>query len=143
MDFTLILIGLIWGAGAGYLLVRAVDPLLGMLFCLSALVRLRWRRLAKKSTAGLVGADTLLGVMFWIGVQLLLFCGLLMLGDHLVHQGGVFRYQGAGVIAFALPAGAVVLVQLQTVRRRVTTAWKMSHEYDFAERRKRTRVLGV
>lgn len=140
MSITSIFIALIWGVAAGYALPRVFDSLLGLIFCLHGLLLTHWKRLASKAATGIIRPATLYSVIFWVCLPLLLFGSLLKLGHNFSAELG-FYYHGIEALVFTVVASATGLSQLPAMRRRLVTAWKMSHEYDYAERRKRTRML--
>ena len=62
-------------------------------------------------------------------------------GDDLARHNLRFEYSGNDATLFFLAAGALVLSRLLTTRRRLVHYWRMSHEFDYAERRCRTQLL--
>lgn len=140
MSFSLIAIALGWGLVAGYLTLRGLASLLGMVFCLQALLRWRWQRLAGKLTTG-VKPGSNLDLLVKLSLWLLLFAALLQLGDNYVRFNLGFAYAGRSGIAFGLAAVGVILALLPATRRRLLHYWRMSHVFDYAERRRRTQLL--
>lgn len=140
MNITSICIALAWGTVAGFLLPRIIGSLLALTFCLHGLLLTHWKRLANKAATGLIRPGTLADVIFWTCLSLVIFGTLLKLGDK-ISSGFGFDYHGAAALLFAAAACISGATQLRPLWRRLVTSWKMSHEYDYAERRKRTRML--
>lgn len=141
MNTILVVIALFWGLLAGYLMLRLVDSLLGLLFCVHGLFERRWKKLADKNATGLIRPRLILKLALRLGCYALL-CGLLLdTGDDLLRRAYRFRYAALPGVLFALAAGAVILSRLLVSWQRMKLVWRMSHEFDFAERRERTRLL--
>lgn len=140
MSFNLAVIALVWGLVAGYLALRCLDCLFGVGFCLQALLRWRWKRLAGKVTTG-VKPESNLDLLVKHSLCLLLFATLLHLGDKFVRGHLRFDYAGSPGIAFGLAAAGLILALLPATRRRLLHSWRMSHVFDYAERRRRTQLL--
>lgn len=140
MSFHLGAIALGWGLVAGYLALRTLDSLLGLAFCLQALLRWRWKRLAGKVTTG-VKPESNLDLLVKLSLWLLLFATLLHLGDKFVRSSLRFDYAGSPGIAFGLAAAGLTLALLPATRRRLLHYWRLSHVFDYAERRRRTQLL--
>ncbi len=140
MTVKTIFTAIIWGALAGALAMQALANLLALCYCLHGLLQTRWKRLAKKVT-GQVKYSTILPLMFKVALYVLLFMMLLNFGDRYVRQQFWFSYQGHAGILFAIVATVAALALLPLTWRRLRVIWRMSHEFDFAERRQRTRML--
>ena len=141
MTTATIAIALIWGAIAGYLAIRTLDNLIALGFCLHGLFIGRWRRLATKATTGRVNPEITRRLMLRLTLYVMLFTGLLRLGYDFTRQKLWFDYGGDGALLFAAVAGIVALCRLPAARRRLTVVWRMSHEFDYAEKRQRTLQL--
>lgn len=137
MSLALTATALLWGLIAAYLAVRAVDSLLGVAFCLHGLVHGRWKRLARRVATGVVKADVLLDVLVKLALYAALYAALLYLGNDLARYKLRFSYAGP----FALAAGALILARLPATWRRLVHYWRLSHQFDYAERRRRTQLL--
>jgi hypothetical protein len=140
MSIHLVAIALGWGPVAGYLALRTLDSLLGAGFCLQALLAWRWKRLAGKVATG-VKPESNLDLLVKLSLCLLLFATLLHLGDKFVRSKWGFDYAGSPGIAFGLAAAGLMLPLLPATRRRLLHYWRMSHLFDYAERRRRTQLL--
>lgn len=140
MSFDLVAIALGWGLVAGYLALRSLDSLLGVGFCLQALLVWRWQRLAGKLATG-VKPESNLDLLVKHSLCLLLFVTLLHLGDKFVRSNLRFDYAGSSGTAFALAAAGLIFALLPASRRRLLHYWRMSHVFDYAERRRRTQLL--
>ncbi len=134
-----IAIALIWGAICGYLALRLIDSLLGIGFCVHGLFAGRWRQLAKK--AGRVKPVVILRLMLRLAVLALLFGYLLHIGYQYTRYPLLFDYRSSGAILWAVVALAVLLSRLPALRWRLLVYWKITHEYDYAERLRRTFLL--
>jgi hypothetical protein len=141
MSLTLVATALAWGLLFGYLAIRALDSLLGILFCLHGLLIWRWQRLAVKVPTGLAKPENIVGLLFKLTLYALLFATLMRFGDDFVCGNLRFAYSGVGNLFFFLAVGALILGRLSATRRRLVHYWRMSHEFDYAGRRRRTRVL--
>jgi hypothetical protein len=111
------------------------------MFCLHALLLGHWKRLAGKIPTGVVPAESLLGLLLRLLIGVLLFTLLLYFGDELVRRHLRFNYTDNSANLFVLAAVALVLSRLSVIQRRLLLYWRMSHELDFAERRRRTSLL--
>jgi hypothetical protein len=131
---------MIWGGLAGALGVQLLANGLGLLFCLHGMLQTRWKRLSKKLT-GQVKYSTILPLMVKIALYALLFALLLQFGDRYVRREFWFAYTDTAVILFGASATVVAGTFLPAVRRRLRVIWRMSHEFDYAERRQRTKML--
>ena len=138
---SLILIALVWGLLAGYLLLRGLDSLLGLCFCVHGLFERRWKKLADKNATGLVRPELILKLVLRLGCYLLICGFLLEAGDGFLRAEYHFNYEGTSGVCFAVAAGVVILSRLRTSWQRMKLVWRMAHEFDFAERRERTRLL--
>ncbi len=140
MIVYLVAIAFGWGLVAGYLALRSFDSLLGVGFCLQALLAWRWKRLAGRVTTG-VKPESNLDLLVKLSLSLLLFATLLHLGDNLMRSEQGFDLSGSPGMAFGLAAIGVMLALLPATRRRLLHYWRMSHVFDYAERRLRTQLL--
>ncbi len=141
MSVTLVLIAIFWGLIAGYLLLRGTDSLLGLLFCVHGLFKRRWKQLADKNATGLIRPRLILKLALRLGCYALMCVFLLEAGDGFLRREYRFHYGELAGVLFALAAGSVILSRLLTSWRRMKLVWRMTHEFDFAERRERTRLL--
>ncbi len=141
MSLAPIATALIWGLFFGYLVTRILDCILGLGFCLHGLLIWRWKRLAVKVATGVAKPENIIGLTWKLILYALLFTTLMRLGDDLVRHNLRFEYAESGASLFLLAAAALILSRLQATRRRLIHYWRMSHEFDYAERRRRTRLL--
>jgi hypothetical protein len=141
MNTSAILVAAIWGAIAGLLAIHTLANLLAMGFCVHGLLMTRWKRLAKKATLGTVKYDINLQLLLKVSFYALLLGGLLHYGDTLVRSEFRFRYTGNAQLLFAVLATLAAFSRLNVLRKRSQMIWRMSHVPDYAERRKRTRLL--
>ena len=141
MTSKLILISLLWGAVGGFLALHAFANLFAAGFCLHGLLLTRWKRLAKKAASGLVKYGINLKLLFKVGCYAFLFSLALQWGDDFVQDKYRFVYLGAPLAVAGSAAAAVVAVSARRMWRRLVVIWKMSHQFDFAERRQRTQML--
>jgi len=141
MNLDTIIIALIWGTLSGYLILRILDSLLAIVFCLHGLLRTRWKRLANKATPGQIRYGTILHQLLRVTLFGMLCGFLLESGDNLVQQKFHFNYQGFSGLLWGILAAIVAIFLLRTSWRRLIVAWKTTHEFDYAERRQRTSLL--
>ena len=141
MTATTIFTSILWGALSGVLGIQILTNLLALLFCAHGLFQTRWKRLSNKAKAGQVKYGTILQLMLRIGLYTLLFVMLLSFGDSYVRREFWFEYRGDAALLFTAVATLATLGFLPAIRRRLQMVWRMSHEFDYAERRKRTRML--
>lgn len=140
MTITSITTAILWGALSGYLGIQLIANLLGILFCLHGLLLTRWKRLAKKVT-GQIKYSINLQLIFRLSLYALAFVFLLNFGDSYVRREFWFEFRGHPAIIFAIVSTIVALSAFRPTSRRLRVIWRMSHEFDFAERRQRTRML--
>ncbi|MHB1399451.1 MAG: hypothetical protein ACYDAI_17470 [Trichloromonadaceae bacterium] len=140
MSLAVISFSLLWGAVCGYLTLRTFDSLLGIGFCLQALLRWRWKRLAGKVVTG-VKPGSNLDLLVKLSLCALFFATLLQLGDDLARSRLRVEYAGSGGLLFWLTAAGMSIGRLPATRRRLVHYWNMSHQFDYAERRRRTQLL--
>lgn len=130
-----------WGAAAGYLILRAVDSLLAILFSLHGLLLSRWKWLKNKATPGQISNDIILSQLLKAGIFGALFTFLLAEGDNLMWGEFRFAYQGQAGILWAVAAAIVALVFVRKSWRKLVVVWKLTHEVDYAHKRQRTVLL--
>ena len=94
MNFDTISIALVWGTLSGYLILRTLDSLLAIVFCLHGLLMTRWKRLANKAAPGQIKYGTILNQMLRVILYGLLFGFLLESGNDLVQRTFHFSYHG-------------------------------------------------
>jgi len=141
MTITLMAVALCWGFIVGYLLLRGLDSLLGLGFCVHGLFARRWKKLADKNATGLVRIGPLVKLTLRLCVYLLFAGFILDSGDGFVRRTYHFSYADAQGVLFVVAAGAMCIGRFLTSVRRLKLVWRMSHEFDFAERRERTQRL--
>ena len=141
MSITFILIALCWGALAGYLALRGVDSLFGLLFCVHGLFERRWKKLADKNATGLVRPRLILKLALRLACYAAICGFILEAGDLFVQREYRFLYADVQGWIFAAAAGTIILSFVLNSWRRMKLVWRMTHEFDFAERRERTRLL--
>ncbi len=141
MRIELILIALAWGVIAGVLATLGAASLASLCSCLHGLVMGRWKRLADKTATGLIRPALLLRLIGQTALLALLCVFLIRFGHNYAHREFGFFYEGTSGILFAVGAGAAVIGRLRSARDRLARYWRMSHEFDYAEKRKRTRML--
>lgn len=141
MSTSTIFTAIFWGALSGALGIHILTNLLALCFCTHGLFKTRWKRLSNKAKAGQVRYGTILPLMLRISLYTLLLVALLSFGDSYVRREFWFEYRGNAALLFTAVATLATLGFLPAARRRLQMVWRMSHEFDYAERRKRTRML--
>jgi len=141
MNTSTILVATIWGGVAGLLAIHTLANLLALGFCLHGLLLTRWKRLVKKAAPGVVKYDINLQLLLKVSLYALLCGGLLHSGDSFVRSAFRFSYTGNAQLLFATAAALAAFSRLNALRKRSQIVWRMSHVPDYAERRKRTRLL--
>ncbi len=141
MNISINIAGFFWGAVAGYLMLRAVGSLLAILFSLHGLLMTRWKRLKNRATPGQIAYDIILNQLFRAGLFGALFIFLLVEGDKLMLREFRFNYTGQAGVVWAVAFAIVVLVFARKLWRNLVVAWKVTHEVDYAHKRKRTALL--
>ncbi len=141
MNATTLVISLLWGAVSGLLAIHLLANLLAALFCLHGLILTRWKRLAQKAATGLVKYHINLRLLLRVSLYVLLFGGLLYYGDSYIRKEFRLQYQGSGAILFYVAAALAALSRLKAMYKRSQVIWRMSHDFDYAERRQRTQML--
>ncbi len=130
-----------WGAIAGYLMLRGVDSLLAILFSLHGLLMSRWKWLKNRATPGQIAYDIILPQLFRSAMFGAVFVFLLAEGDKLMWGEYRFDYNGQAGLVWAVAAAIVALVFARKSWRRLVVVWKLTHEFDYANKRKRTVML--
>lgn len=138
MNFDTISIALVWGTLSGYLILRTLDSLLAIVFCLHGLLMTRWKRLANKAAPGQIKYGTILNQMLRVILYGLLFGFLLESGNNLVQRTFHFSYHGSGGLLWGVMATIVAIFFLRAAWRRLIVTWKITHKFDYAEKRQRT-----
>jgi hypothetical protein len=141
MSPEIISIALIWGALSGYLLIRTIDNLIAIGICVHGLLITRWQKLARKSSTGRVKSTIILPVLLRVSLYALLCGYLLHFGFRYTRQELWFDYGGDGAIPYAVVALLVIISRLPAVKARLLVIWKMTHEFDYADKRNRTFLL--
>ena len=141
MSATLLFFSVGWGLFAGYVLLRCMDSLLGLIFCVHGLFERRWKKLADKNATDLVRSAVILKLALRLGFYVLLCVFLLKVGDGLFRQDYHLQYAGFSGLLFSIAGGSVILSRLMTSWQRLKLVWRITHEFDFAARRERTRLL--
>lgn len=141
MNPETIIIALLWGALSGYLFIRLLDNLAAVVFCLHGLLLTRWHKLASKAATGRVKSAIILPILLRVSLYALLCAYLLHVGFQYTRQELWFDYGGNGAVLYAVVAALVALSRLPAVKRRLTVIWKMTHEFDYADKRQRTFLL--
>ncbi len=141
MSVTLVVIAIFWGLLAGYLLLRCVDSLLGLTFCLHGVFERRWKKLADKTATGLIRPQLIVKLALRLGCYAAISAFLLEAGDGFLRREYHFYYDEIPGVLFAIAGGSAIVSRLFTSWQRMKLVWRMTHEFDFAERRERTRML--
>lgn len=141
MNLEIIIVALVWGALSGYLILRTLDSLVGITFCLHGLLMSRWKRLVNKASPGQIKYSIILQLLLRIGIYVVVFGVLLQVGDSFVWRKFRFAYEGNSGLIWGVTAGSITIIFLRASWRRLIMFWKMTHEFDYAEKRKRTILL--
>lgn len=141
MSTLLAIVGIFWGLLAGYLLLRGIDSLLGLLFCIHGLFARRWKILADKNATGLVRPRQILKLALRLACYAALCVLLLEVGDGFLQREFHFYYGDIPGALFVAGGGMVIFSRILTSWRRLKLVWRLTHEFDFAARRERTRML--
>ncbi|MDO3379359.1 hypothetical protein [Geoalkalibacter halelectricus] len=141
MTLLTAVVALIWGIVAGYLIIRFADSLIALGVCAHGLYRSRWQRLSDKAHTTRINPGIILRLMVRISLFALAFAFLLRLGHYFSVQKLGFEYQGLGVLLWGAAALGTAASRLSSVRQRIIYVRRMSHEYDYAEKRRRTQML--
>ena len=141
LTLEIIIVAIIWGALSGYLLLRTLDSSLAIIFCLHGLLMSRWKRLINKAAPGQIKYSIILQMLLRVFIYMLVFGFLLEVGDNLAWKEFRFVYAGHSFLIWGVTAGIVATVFLRASWRRMVMIWKMTHVFDYAEKRKRTVLL--
>lgn len=141
MSVTLVVIAIAWGLLAGYLLLRCADSLLGLIFCVHGVFERRWKKLADKNATGLIRPQLIVKLALRLGCYAVISGFLLKTGDGFLRHEFHFFYDEIPGVLFAVAGGTVIISRFLTSWQRMKLVWRMTHEFDFAERRERTRLL--
>jgi hypothetical protein len=134
-------VAVIWGMVSGFMIIRSLDRLAGIGFCLHALLMARWSRLARKPVLNQVNPGIILRLMFQVALLSALFGFLLYQGYGFTRREFRFDYGGWEAVLYAAVICATALSRLPATKRRLVHFWRMSHEVDYAQRRQRTLLL--
>lgn len=141
MNLNTIIIALSWGALSGYLILRTLESGLAIIFCLHGLLMTRWKRLANKAKPGQVRYSIILRLLLRTVLYGALFSFLLKVGDNFIQRKFHFNYQGADGILWGAVVTIVAIIFLRASWRRLIFTWKMTHQFDYAEKQQRTFLL--
>jgi hypothetical protein len=141
MNLETVVIALLWGALSGYLFIRLLDNLVAVGFCLHGLLLTRWRKLASKAATGRVASAVILPILLRVSLYAVLCAYLLHVGFQYTRQELWFDYGSQSAIFYAVIAALMATSRLPAVKRRLTIIWKMTHEFDYADKRQRTFLL--
>ena len=141
MNLDSISIALVWGILSGYLILRTLDSLLAIVFCLHGLLMTRWKRLVNKAKPGQIKYGIILHRLLRVTLSGLLFGFLLESAHNLVQQKFHFSYQGSVGLLWGVLAIIAATFFLRAAWHRLIVSWKITHEFDYAERRQRTSLL--
>lgn len=141
MSITFGTIAICWGLLAGYLLLRGIDSLLGLLFCLHGLFARRWKKLADKNATDLIRPQLIIKLALRLACYAAICGFLLEVGDSFIRREYRFRYAEVQGVLFAAVGTIMVFSRFLTSWQRMKLVWRMTHEFDFAARRERTRLL--
>lgn len=141
MSANTILIALTWGMAAGYLTLRTLDSLLGVSFCLHGLLLRRWKQLANRASPGQISYTIILRMLFRVTINLILFGFLLEAGAEFIRREYQFAYRGTEFVLWVIAALVPSALLLRASLRRLVVVWKVTHQFDYAEKRKRTLML--
>ncbi len=141
MTSSQILVALLWGATGGFFATQALANLVAVGFCLHGILLTRWKRLRRKAAIGTVNYNINLKLLCRVGAYAMLSVIVLQWGDEFVRREYRFKYIGVQVAVSGLMAGSIFAVCGRSVWYRLQVVWKMSHQFDYAERRERTRML--
>ncbi|MEE4254847.1 MAG: hypothetical protein V2I50_12470 [Desulfuromusa sp.] len=141
MNFNTIIIALIWGAISSYLLLRTLGSGLAIICSLHGLLMTRWKRLANKAKPGQIRYGIILHQLLLAVSSGVLFGFLLKSGDDFIQQKFHFIYQSSSGLLWGVTATIVMIIFLRGFWRRLVVSWKITHEFDYAEKRQRTFLL--
>ena len=141
MNLDTIIIALTWGALSGYLILRTLDSGLAIIFCLHGLLMTRWKRLVNKAKPGQIRYGIILDRLLRVILSGFLFGFLLEGGHNLVQRKFHFSYQGSVGLLWGVLATIAATFFLRAAWHRLIVTWKITHEFDYAERRQRTSLL--
>ncbi|PLX91470.1 MAG: hypothetical protein C0619_07570 [Desulfuromonas sp.] len=141
MSINTILIALTWGAAAGYLILRTLDSLLAVSFCLHGILLRRWKHLVNPASPGQINYSIILRMLLRVTLHLVLFGFLLETGTQFIRREYQFAYQGTEFVLWGIAALVPSGFLLRKSLRRLIVVWKVTHQFDYAEKRKRTLML--
>ncbi len=135
------IIALTWGILSGYLVLRTLDSGLAIILCLHGLLMTRWKRLVNKATPGQIRYSIIIRLFLQAVLYGVLFSFLLKIGDNFIQRKFHFNYQGSNGLLWGAAIAIVTIIFLRASWRRLVVVWKMTHEFDYAEKRQRTFLL--
>jgi len=130
-----------WGALSGYLMIRTLDSVIAIIFCLHGLLMSRWKRLVNRASPGQIKYNIILRLLLQVTLYGLLFGFFLEMGDTFATRTYRFAYQGTYGLVWGVTAGIIAAIFLRPSFRRLVMVWKMTHHFDYAEKRQRTFLL--
>lgn len=141
MNAFALLTALLWGACCGYCGIRLVETLINLLSAIHGLFTRRWKSLVNRAMPGQIAYDILLDLLVRMLLQALLFASILIWGDEWVGNKTSLLYSGTPLWIWATMAIIAAVLALRSSWRRIVIAWKISHEFDYAQKRKRTLLM--
>jgi len=141
VSITVILISLIWGLCCGYGLTKLAEAFINTIISLHGLFLRRWKWLANKSAPGMISYSIILDLLIRTLLMGTFFGVILRWGDDWVRHKTAFNYSETVLIIWGVAATLTALISLKPSWQKVRIAWKISHEYDYAQKRKRTFLL--
>lgn len=141
MTIETIITCLVWGICSGFLLLRLVECLLAAVICLQGLFLSRWKRLVNRNSPGQIRYGTIIDTLLRVLLFGLLFGIMFEIGDTLARREFRFNGQGSEGILWAGTAGLTALLMLRNAWQRLDVVWKLTHIFDYAEKRNRTILL--
>ena len=136
-----IVITFIWGALSGYLILRTLVSFLAIIFCLHGLLMTRWKRLVNKAKPGQIRYRIILRQLLQAVFYGFLFGFLLKIGDNFIQRKFHFNYQDSNGLIWGMAVIIVTIIFLRASWRKLVIIWKMTHNFDYAEKRQRTFLL--
>lgn len=141
MSITLTLTCIVWGLFCGYGLVKLAEAVMSTVISIHGLLLRRWKWLANKAAPGMISYSIILDLLIRTLLIGTLFGIILRWGDRWVQHKTAFNYSETTLIVWAITATLTALISIRPSWRKVRIAWKISHEYDYAQKRKRTFLI--
>ena len=141
MNSFTIITALLWGICCGYCGIRLFETGINCLSTIHGLFQRRWKSLINKAMPGQIAYGILLDLFARILLQGFLFGSLLFWGNDWVIGTTGFSYNDTLLWIWVIAVTSTAFIALRPSLRKIAIAWKIGHEFDYAQKRQRTLLI--